>query len=87
MSISQLLCEVRDRDYGGEQKLMAEQWGIYESTLSRWIRRSRIPDPAWYGFLADKLRLSIIEIHELCLADRQERRDVRTKVMGATLHN
>jgi hypothetical protein len=71
MSISQLLCEVRDRDFGGEQKAMAEAWGIYQSTLSRWIRRDRVPDPTWYSFLAGKFGISISEIYELCMADRE----------------
>ncbi|KKL07734.1 hypothetical protein LCGC14_2583010, partial [marine sediment metagenome] len=48
MGISQRLCEVRDRDYGGEQKLMAADWGIHESKLSRWITSERIPTHTSY---------------------------------------
>ena len=70
MSISQLLCEVRDRDYGGEQKPMAAAWSINESTLSRWIRRERVPTSIWYDLLANRLGISIEEVHDACQIDR-----------------
>ncbi len=70
MSISQLLCEVRDRDYGGEQKAMAEAWAVHESTLSRWIRQERIPTSTWYNYLARKLGISIAEMHAACQIER-----------------
>ena len=70
MGISQRLCEVRDRDYGGEQKAMAEAWTIHESTLSRWIRHERVPISTWYDFLARKLGISIEEVHAACQIER-----------------
>ena len=70
MSISQKLCEVRDRDYGGKNYVMARAWDIHESTLSRWTRGERTPEAAWYDFLAERLDLSVSEIHELCKAGR-----------------
>ncbi len=73
MGISQRLCEVRDRDYGGIQKAMWKAWDLNPSTLSRWLSGERIPDPTWYGFLASKLRLSIGEVHEACQIERSER--------------
>ena len=76
MSISRLLCEVRDRDYGGEQKAMAADWGIYESTLSRWIRRGRVPTSIWYDLLSRKLGISISEVHEACQIERDGDREV-----------
>ena len=71
--ISQWLCEVRDRDYGGKQLAMAEDWGLNQSTLSRWINRERIPTSPWYDFLAGKLGASLAEVHAACQADRPER--------------
>ncbi|KKK52376.1 hypothetical protein LCGC14_3105520 [marine sediment metagenome] len=70
MGISQLLCEVRDRDYGGEQKAMAAAWAIHESTLSRWIRRERVPTSAWYDFLQRRLDISLAEVHAACQIER-----------------
>lgn len=70
MSISHLLCEVRDRDYGGEQKAMAGAWQMHESTLSRWIRRERVPTSIWYDFLASKLGVSLAEVHRACQIQR-----------------
>ena len=67
MSISQRLCEVRDQEYGGSQKLMAEVWKMHQPTLSRWINSERTPDSAWYDFLAEKLGTSVGEVHELCM--------------------
>ena len=72
MSISQMLCEVRDRDYGGEQKLMARAWGVTEPTLSRWIRRERIPSSISYDFLAARLGVSLADIHRACQIQRGE---------------
>ncbi|KKL09644.1 hypothetical protein LCGC14_2563780, partial [marine sediment metagenome] len=71
MSISQMLCEVRDRDYGGEQKVMAAAWAIHESTLSRWVRQERIPTHTSYDFLAGKLGISIAEVHAACQIERR----------------
>ena len=71
--ISQWLYEVRDRDYGGKQLAMAEDWGVNQSTLSRWINRERIPTSPWYDFLAGKLGASLAEVHAACQADRPER--------------
>ena len=73
MGISQRLCEVRDQEFGGKQLAMAETWGIPQPTLSRWLRRTNIPDASWYDFLAGKLGLSIGEVHELCKAERTRR--------------
>ncbi|KKM83456.1 hypothetical protein LCGC14_1309160 [marine sediment metagenome] len=73
MSISQRLREVRDRDYGGEQKIMAADWAIHESKLSRWITSERIPTHNSYDFLAGKLGISIAEVHESCQIERRER--------------
>ncbi|KKK68031.1 hypothetical protein LCGC14_2948130 [marine sediment metagenome] len=73
MGISQLLCEVRDRDYGGEQKAMAAAWAIHESTLSRWIRRERVPTHTSYDFLAAKLGEDVNEVHRLCQNERNQR--------------
>jgi len=67
--ISQRLCEVRDQEFGGLQYAMARQWGIHQSTLSRWLRGT-VPDPAWYDFLAGKLGISIAEVHEACQIER-----------------
>ena len=73
MGISQRLCEVRDRDYGGEQKAMAESWGLQAPTLSRWMRRERVPTAIWYSFLAARLGISVSDVHELCEQDRAAR--------------
>ena len=70
MGISQRLCEVRDRVYGGEQKAMAEAWAIHESTLSRWINGERIPTSATYDFLQRKLGISLAEVHAACQIER-----------------
>jgi hypothetical protein len=70
MGISQRLCGVRDRVFGGSQKAMAEAWTMHESTLSRWLNRRRVPDPTWYDFLAAKLEEDISEVHRLCQIDR-----------------
>jgi transcriptional regulator with XRE-family HTH domain len=70
MSISQKLREVRDREFGGQQYPMARAWNMHQSTLSRWLRGQRIPDATEYDFLADRLGLSVQEIHELCKAGR-----------------
>lgn len=70
MSISRKLCEVRDREFGGNQKLMAEAWSIHEPTLSRWINSKRIPEGAWYDYLAERLGTSVDEVHKLCQAER-----------------
>ena len=69
-SVSQRLCEVRDRDYGRLQYMMARDWGIHQSTLSRWLRAESIPDPTWYDFLARKLGISIEEMHAACQIER-----------------
>jgi len=73
MGISQRLCEVRDREFGGKQKAMWRAWDINPSTLNRWLNADRIPDPISYDFLAAKLGLSIGDIHELCQIDRRQR--------------
>ena len=73
MSISQMLCEVRDKDYGRKLHAMARAWDVYDSTLSRWCAKTRVPDPTWYDFLAGKLGLSIAEVHEACQIERRER--------------
>ncbi len=78
MSISQMLCEVRDRDYGGEQKVMAAAWAIHESTLSRWVRQERIPTHTSYDFLAGKLGISIAEVHAACQIERRAREPMTT---------
>ena len=78
MSISQMLCEVRDRDYGGEQKVMAAAWAIHESTLSRWVRQERIPTHTSYDFLAGKLGISIAEVHAACQIERRAREPITT---------
>ena len=79
MGISQRLCEVRDRKYGGKQYTMATDWKIHQATLSRWIRRDRTPDQTWYNFLSRRLsralgrKVSIEEVHRLCMADLKAR--------------
>ena len=69
MGISRRLCEVRDREFGRSQKAMWKAWDINPSTLNRWLHGT-IPDAAWYDLLAEKLGLSIGEVHELCMAGR-----------------
>ena len=83
MSISQKLCEVRDRDFGGKQFLMAREWVMHQGTLSRWLRADHVPDATWYSFLAKKLGLSIGEIHELCEEQRNGARTHDLNGIGA----
>ena len=73
MGISQRLCEVRDREFGGSQKTMANAWECSESQLSRWMKSRTVPDAISYDFLAGKLALSVGEVHELCKAERTRR--------------
>lgn len=73
MGISQRLCEVRDREFGGSQKDMAKTWQCSEPQLSRWMKSRTIPDAISYDFLAEKLQTSVTEIHELCKAERTRR--------------
>jgi len=83
MGISQRLCEVRDQQFGGNQKAMWKAWDINPSTLNRWLNADRIPDAAAYDFLAGKLGLSIGEVHELCKAERTRREPAPSAVKVA----
>jgi DNA-binding XRE family transcriptional regulator len=73
MGISQCLEQALREQYGGRQKTMAQAWGVKEATLSRWLHRRRIPDSAWYHFLAVSLGTSVEEVHRLCQNERRER--------------
>ncbi len=70
MSISQWLCEVRDREFGGSEKAMWKAWDVNPSTLNRWLRQERVPDATSYDFLAGKLGIPVAEIHEACQIER-----------------
>ena len=70
MGISQRLCEVRDRKFGGSEKKMWKDWDVNPSTLNRWLHGERVPDATSYDFLAGKLGLSIEEVHEACQIGR-----------------
>ena len=70
MSISQRLCEVRDREFEGSEKKMWKAWDANPSTLNRWLNGERVPDATSYDFLADKLDISIAEVHEACQIER-----------------
>lgn len=70
MGISQRLCQIKDRDFGGKQLTMALDWDLNQSTLSRWLARDRIPEAIWYDFLAEKLGTTVEDVHRLCMAER-----------------
>ena len=73
MDISEKLGEVRDKHFEGSQKLMWKAWDINPSTLNRWLNRERVPGPDWYEFLSARLGVSLIEVHEMCIAAQSKR--------------
>ena len=77
LSISQRLCEVRDKEFDGVGGRMALGWQMYQATLARWIApdpsRRQIPDATWYDFLSQKLGEEINVIHRRCQIERERR--------------
>ena len=83
MGISQRLRGVLHQRYEGNQKEMAQDWKLAESTLSRWLNRRRVPDPDSYDFLASRLKEPITEVHRLCQVDRRRRAAQALKVVAS----
>jgi hypothetical protein len=84
LTISQVLCEVCDRDFGGSEYAMARAWDMRQTTLNRYKNSTRIPGATEYDFLAEKLKRPIAEVHELCMAERRQKELATSSAQTAT---